>query len=80
MWLSVIIFILIGFVVGGVTGFLLALKRQHKMIRHTAPDLSNHLGDQVSLETSQLLFVGSMKIGPLTSHTFASHVTVKQGI
>ena len=45
MWVSVIIFILIGFVVGGVTGFLLAFRRQQKMIRHTAPDLS---GDQAS--------------------------------
>ena len=49
MWLSVIIFILIGFVVGGITGFVIALRRQQKMIRHTAPDLSNQLGDMASL-------------------------------
>ena len=54
MWLSVIILVLIGFVVGSVTGFLLALKRQQKMIRHTGPDLSSHLEDQASLQTGQL--------------------------
>lgn len=39
MWLSVVIIALIGFVVGGIFGFLAALHYQRKGRRHAGPEI-----------------------------------------
>lgn len=54
VWASIIILLVIGFVVGCITGFLAAMSRQKKMTRHIAPEIHND-EEQVRLALSSLL-------------------------